>query len=237
MGRVEHEPCEREAAHDVARAGLDSLHARMRATTEDGEVPLDEVFASRSGAPLETATIRGTGERTTELSIPLHGQRLRGDALQRQLDDWTARGIMEPSAAEAVRAVATHPEWIKIGTVHLELASGSDEQTLFQRIRADLLPRLESLEGQYFWRVPLGRVSETAVGDKRVKAVSVYREFPSILRVVIEPYTPILAYLSDDGRAAHVNSDLPHQSPAPDRPGGTANTALLVCRMYSLSAS
>jgi hypothetical protein len=105
---------EGDAAHDVARAGLDSLHARMRATTEDGEVPLDEVFASRSGAPLETATIRGTGERTTELSIPLHGQRLRGDALQRQLDDWTARGIMEPSAAEAVRAVAAHPEWLDL---------------------------------------------------------------------------------------------------------------------------
>ena len=102
-----------EAAVDVARAGLASLHDRMRATTLAGEVPLDEVFASTSPA-LDTATVRGTGERTTELSLPLHGQRLRGDALRRQLDDWSARGILEPSAADAVRAVLANPDWLDL---------------------------------------------------------------------------------------------------------------------------
>src|SRR6476620_5025979 len=56
-----------EAAVDVARAGLDSLHARMRATAASGEVPLGEVFAAGAGAALDTATVRGTGERATEL--------------------------------------------------------------------------------------------------------------------------------------------------------------------------
>ena len=89
-----------EAAVDVARAGLESLHARMRATTQDGEVALREVFATSGGTALDTATVRGTGERATELTLPLHGQRLRGDGLHRQLDNWTTRGINEPSAAE-----------------------------------------------------------------------------------------------------------------------------------------
>ena len=102
------------AAVDVARAGLDSLHGRMRATTADGEVALDDAFTAGGGTPLGTATVRGTGERATELSLPLHGQRLRGDALRRQLDDWTTRGIIEPSAAEAVRTVLANPDWLDL---------------------------------------------------------------------------------------------------------------------------
>ena len=104
-----------EAAVDVAHAGLDSLHTRMRATTAAGsEVALGEVFTAGGGAPLETATVRGTGERATELSLPLHGERLRGDALHRKLDDWTTRGIIEPSAAEAVRTVMANPDWLDL---------------------------------------------------------------------------------------------------------------------------
>ncbi|MGO4343593.1 hypothetical protein [Pedococcus sp. 2YAF34] len=108
---------EGEAAVDIARAGLDSLHSRMRSVTPAGEVPLGEVFAASTdedGPALETATVRGTGERTVELSIPLHGQRLAGDALHRQLDRWLAAGSMEPSAASAVREVMAHPDWLDL---------------------------------------------------------------------------------------------------------------------------
>lgn len=115
-----------ESAVDVARAGLASLHERMRATTLDGEVPLDEVFASTSPA-LETATVRGTGQRSTELSLPLHGQRLRGDALRRQLDDWSARGIVEPSAAEAVRAVMANPDWLDLSDLRVVVLGAGAE--------------------------------------------------------------------------------------------------------------
>ena len=104
-----------EAAVDVARSGLDSLHRRMRATTPGGqEVALDDVFAAGEGERLETATVRGTGRRSTELSIPLHGDRLRGDALHRRLDAWVEAGVMEPSAADAVRTVMANPDWLDL---------------------------------------------------------------------------------------------------------------------------
>jgi hypothetical protein len=103
------------AALTIARAGLDSLHRRMRVTTPEGEAPVDEVFtAAPEEGSFETVAVRGTGERIRELSVPFHGNRLRGDALQRQLDIWTAGGAMEPSAAEAVREVAANPEWLRL---------------------------------------------------------------------------------------------------------------------------
>ncbi len=103
-----------DAAVDIARDGLDSLRARMRVATPNGEVELGEVFATGGGTPLGSATVRGTGERATELSLPLHGERLRGDALRRKLEDWTVRGIIEPSAAEAVRTVMANPDWLDL---------------------------------------------------------------------------------------------------------------------------
>ena len=118
-----------EAAVDLALAGLDSLHARMRCATPRGELPLAEVFAATpgSGAPLQTATVRGTGTRATELSLPLHGERLHGDALHRQLDRWVDAGSLEPSAADKVREVMAHPDWLDLsGDTVVVLGAGAE---------------------------------------------------------------------------------------------------------------
>lgn len=104
-----------EAAVDIARSGLASLHSGMLARAADGtEVSLGEVFELPPERPLESATVRGHGRPASELSLPLHGERLRGSALHNQLDDWAARGVMEPSAAESVREVMANPDWLDL---------------------------------------------------------------------------------------------------------------------------
>lgn len=115
------------AAVAVARAGLASLHDRMRVVSGDAEVPLPEVWAARVAEPLETATVRGGGERARELSLPLHRERLRGDALHRQLDAWTIAGVMEPSAAEAVRRVMANPDWLDLSDLRLVVLGAGAE--------------------------------------------------------------------------------------------------------------
>ena len=110
-----------EAAVDIARAGPhlaalpDARHRRQTA----GEVPVGEIFGAAGGPALETATVRGTGRRATELSVPLHGHRLSGDAAAppaRRLDGSRGHGALgrgggaprhgEPGLARPVRPAA-----------------------------------------------------------------------------------------------------------------------------------
>jgi hypothetical protein len=104
----------REAAVSVAAHGLDSLRHRMRVVGDGRDVPLEDWAASPSERSLDTVEIKGTGERETELSLPYHGQRLRGDALHRRLDTWIDRGVIEPTAADAVRLVMDNPDWLAL---------------------------------------------------------------------------------------------------------------------------
>ena len=118
----------REAALTVARDGLGSLHERMRVTTPGGEdLPL---ATWRSVAPtrsLGTIEVRGEGEPETDLSLPYHGRRLRGDALHDRLDAWVLDGVMEPTAAEAVRRVMDNPDWLRLeGRTVAVLGAGAE---------------------------------------------------------------------------------------------------------------
>jgi hypothetical protein len=105
----------REAELAVAGAGLASLHRRMRVVGGDGtEADLAALATAPAGRVPATAEVSGTAEPERELSLPFRGERLRGDALLRRLDTWVAGGVVEPSCAEAVRAVAAHPEWLAL---------------------------------------------------------------------------------------------------------------------------
>ncbi|SCG50213.1 hypothetical protein GA0070609_2343 [Micromonospora echinaurantiaca] len=106
----------RDAAVAIARDGLASLHRRMTVVRDDGtEIGLDQLFTTEAGdAPLDTATVTGTGDPDRELTLPYRGRRLRGDELLRRLDAWVTAGVVEPSCAEAVRAVAANPDWLDL---------------------------------------------------------------------------------------------------------------------------
>ncbi|MFD2090797.1 hypothetical protein [Blastococcus deserti] len=105
----------REAAVSIAAAGLESLHGRMRVVLPgQGETGLDHLRTAPAGRTLAAVEVAGTAEPERELSLPYSGRRLRRDDLLRQLDAWVDRGVVEPSCAEAVRAVAAHPEWLAL---------------------------------------------------------------------------------------------------------------------------
>ena len=118
----------RDAAVSVAREGLESVHRRMRVVDgEGGESGLETLLSAPGRRRLAAVTVPGTGQAGDGLSLPYRGEQLRGDALARKLDSWVAAGIMEPSCADAVQAVAAHPEWLSLpGRTIAVLGAGAE---------------------------------------------------------------------------------------------------------------
>ncbi len=96
----------------VAANGLGSVHDRMRVSSGGAERPLAQW--PESGPRLETVEVSGRAEPETELSLPYHGERLRGAAIRRRVEAWVADGVVEPTLAEAVEQVLDHPEWLRL---------------------------------------------------------------------------------------------------------------------------
>ncbi|HEX9553297.1 MAG TPA: hypothetical protein VF983_08835, partial [Streptosporangiaceae bacterium] len=118
----------RQAALAIAADGAGSLRGRMRAALPGGdEGELDELLTMAASRSLGTATITGAGAAEEELALPYRGERLRGGDLARRLEAWVGAGIIEPSCADAVRAVADHPDWLSLpGRTVAVLGAGSE---------------------------------------------------------------------------------------------------------------
>ena len=115
-----------EAAVTLAAAGLTSARERLEVVDAPG-TSLAEWAGSPAADPVETVELQGRGEAERELSLPVHGHRLRGDALHDQLDAWVADGVMEPTAAEAVRLVMANPGWLRLeGRTVAVLGAGAE---------------------------------------------------------------------------------------------------------------
>ena len=144
----------KDASLGIATAGLTSLSSRMAVVDGSGdERVLSEWAASDPQQRLETVEVTGTGTPELELSLPFHGQRLRGDALRERLDAWVTAGVLEPSAADAVRAVMTNPEWLRLDGRTVAVLGAAAEMGPLQallrwgaRVAAVDLPRPELWE-------------------------------------------------------------------------------------------
>jgi hypothetical protein len=102
----------RADALTIAGAGLASLHDRMRVLDEGVERHLVDWPAAAT--TLREDEIKGGAAPETELTLPYHGERLRGDGIRRRVDAWIADGVAEPTLAEALDAVLRNPDWLRL---------------------------------------------------------------------------------------------------------------------------
>lgn len=100
-------------ALDVAMAGLESARRQFVCVSAGKDQPVD-IALERGPTPAPTTEVVGSGSPSGELVVPYQGRHLRGSELLRQLDDWVARGITEPSFADAIASVVRHPEWLDL---------------------------------------------------------------------------------------------------------------------------
>jgi hypothetical protein len=99
-------------ADALPRAGLDAAYAHFEYVGPDGARRLDAVTREHAG-DLGTVAVTGTAP-PAELRVPYRGALLAGDGLRRQVDDWVARSVVEPSLATAVHTLLDHPEWLEL---------------------------------------------------------------------------------------------------------------------------
>jgi hypothetical protein len=99
-------------ADALPRAGLDAAYGRFEFVGPDGVQRLDQVTRLPAG---DVDTVAVTGRTSpTELQVPYRGEVLTGDRLRRQLDDWVARNVVEPSLATAVHTLLDQPDWLEL---------------------------------------------------------------------------------------------------------------------------
>lgn len=112
----------------VSMAGLQSLHDRFVFVRQGEELPLDSAVQLGGGREIHTLIVNGEGSAgDDELSVPYRGGRLEGDALHRQLDAWIDAGTIEPTFADAIRAVMANPDWLDVSDLTVAILGAGAE--------------------------------------------------------------------------------------------------------------
>lgn len=123
-----------QAGLSVSQSGLDSLYERFVWSTGGSDRPLLPGLELSDHEGMDTFEVIGRGERRADFSVPYKGKRLASGDLHRQLDDWVARGITEPSFADAVRAVMAHPEWLDLRDITVAVIGAGSEMGPLQQL-------------------------------------------------------------------------------------------------------
>lgn len=131
-----------ELALSSASQGLDAAWSGLRWDDGDRQITLQQAM-QKPRESFQTLSLKGQGAEAVEpWRVPLRGEMLSGDRLQRQLADWLLRGIIEPSAARALQRCIEHPEWFDLSDRTLVLqGAGSEAGPLrwLSRWRANLI--------------------------------------------------------------------------------------------------
>ncbi len=121
-----------QATLDSAKAGLEAAWNQMQFEHPTGFSSLSALsnmqYAADIQKPLQTLAFTGRGDgKPATWGIPYQGQMLYGDALRKQIDSWCSKGIIEPSAANALHACATNPDWFDLSDRQLVLMGAGSE--------------------------------------------------------------------------------------------------------------
>ncbi len=155
----------------IAGQGLEAVAEQMRwiDVGSGAQRPLSQLTPSRGS--YRVMEVGGGTVPLGEFRLPHRGRLLGENDLDRQLTDWVTRGVLEPSAAQAVRTVANHPEWLSLpGMTLVALGAGSEigpAPTLLRwgaRVAAIDLPRPE------LWQRVI-RQAESAAGTMVIPVV------------------------------------------------------------------
>ncbi|MFL1405816.1 hypothetical protein ACJO2E_10805 [Marinobacter sp. M1N3S26] len=116
-----------EAAVAIARAALDATRREFVFHSADGDLGINAAVAQPQDE-LTTLTIDGRStEGPAPWAVPVDGEWLSGDRLRVQLERWVFRGVMEPSAADALHRCLDNPDWFDLSDRTFALLGAASE--------------------------------------------------------------------------------------------------------------
>jgi cell division septal protein FtsQ len=96
---------------------------------------------------------------------------------------------------------------LKIRDVEISQDPSSHETVLYEEIKKDLAPKMKKLVGAPMLQFSFGGMLGDLLKDKRIKNISLRREFPSTLIVKVLPREPVLEWVDEKGRLRPVAKD------------------------------
>ncbi len=116
-----------DMATGLVNDGLTAVHETFRFFRDGERMTPREAMRGLREEIFHTGCIEGIGQRSRTLEVPYRGKLLRDDSLRRQMDQWVAAGVMEPSAAAAIAGVAGQPEWLDLRDQYFVLLGAAAE--------------------------------------------------------------------------------------------------------------
>ncbi len=152
-----------DAAIRLSQAGLDSLHERFVWTSQGSDRPLLPALATSDHEGMDTFEVIGRRERRGQFSVPYKGKRLAAGELHRQLDDWVARGIAEPTFADGIRAIMANPQWLDCRDLQVVvIGAGAEMGPLKQLLDWGATIYAVDLPNPGLWERIMGTAKESA---------------------------------------------------------------------------
>ncbi|MDV2438192.1 hypothetical protein QR665_01545 [Acinetobacter gerneri] len=111
----------------IAKQGLHKAQHSFEFYRDGQRYLLKDLMQIPAIEKLNTYAFHGESQAEPEWYIPYHGQKLQGQSLLDQIDLWLKKGIIEPSHAEALRAVNAHPEWFDLSNRTMVLFGAASE--------------------------------------------------------------------------------------------------------------
>lgn len=137
----------------IATDGLAAFHSEMRFRRQGAEGSIAEALEVPRTHYLSGHRVRGQGLPDTTFTLVDDETRVAGDDALRLLDRWEAEAVGEPSAIEALRTVAAHPEWLDMSdTTVVVLGAASEMGPLAPLLRWGAHVVAVDLPGPHLWR-------------------------------------------------------------------------------------
>jgi hypothetical protein len=125
-----------DLSYAMADAGLTELHSHAVILREGEQIDAADALREMTAPAFRSVTVQGEVARDPGLTIPMHGARLFGPEVRRQLDVWVANGIVERGFSTALHAVLDNPDWLDLSdTTVVVLGAGAEMGPLRSLLR------------------------------------------------------------------------------------------------------